>query len=681
MSGSGAAEPVGSVEVALAHAARLLDRDPALAEEQAREILKIVPGHPNALLVLAIAQRLGGNAAAAHGLLAPLVTSQPKWAAAHYELGLTLGLLGRGDDAVTALRRATELNPELPGAWRALADHMTALGDEAGAEAARARFLRTSSRDPRLLAAGAALCENRIPEAETLLRRHLQEHPADIAALRMLAEVAARIGRYHDAETLLARCLELAPEFNGARQNYIVALHRQGNHAAALPHIDRLLATEPRNPGYRALQAALLAAIGEYARATEIYADILKEYPRQARIWLSYGHALKTAGQVPEGVTAYREALRLDPRIGEVWWSLANLKTYRFSPAELAQMRAELERRDLSDEDRFHFHFALGKALEDQAQYQQSFEHYREGNSLRRARVHYEPKRIQAHVARAKALFTAEFFAERAGCGANAADPIFIVGLPRSGSTLIEQILASHSQVEGTMELPDVPALAQTVAERAGDEALRYPQALAELPASRLRSIGEDYLERTRIQRKTGRPHFIDKLPNNFLHTGFIHLMLPNASIIDARRHPLGCCFSGFKQHFARGQNFTYDLAELGAYYRAYVELMAHVDSVLPDRVHRVFYEDMVTDTEQQVRRLLDYCHLPYEPECLRFYENERAVRTASSEQVRTPIYRDGMEQWRHFEPWLGPLKDSLGAVLETYPRAPDFFADNNHHD
>src|SRR5579863_74672 len=431
MSGGATAEPVGTIEVALAHAARLLERDPALAAEQAGEILKAAPGHPPALLVLAIAQRLRGDAAAAHALLAPLVAAQPRWAAARYEYGAALGALGRGDEAVAELRRAVELNPDLPNAWRALADHLGAVGDDAGAEAARARFLKASTRDPRLLAAGAALCENRIPEAEALLRRHLQEHPTDIAALRMLAEVAARIGRYRDAENLLARCLELAPYFHGARQNYAVALHRQGNQAASLPQIERLLEAEPGNPNYRALQAALLAGIGEYARAIAIYELVLKEYPRQARIWLSYGHALKTSGQVPEGVSAYRRALELDPRLGEVWWSLANLKTYRFEATELARMHTQLARTDLSDEDRFHLHFAFGKALEDQAQYEASFQHYREGNALRKAKVHYDPARIRAHVLRAKGLFTAEFFAARAGAGSAAGDPIFIVGLPR----------------------------------------------------------------------------------------------------------------------------------------------------------------------------------------------------------------------------------------------------------
>jgi len=399
----------------------------------------------------------------------------------------------------------------------------------------------------------------------------------------------------------------------------------------------------------------------------------LKEYPRQAKIWLSYGHVLKTSGAAGEGIGAYRRALELEPRLGEAWWSLANLKTYRFDAADMARMRQQLARGDLAAEDRYHFHFALGKALEDEQRYADSFEHYRQGNALRRAQLHYDPERIDGHVKRSKSLFTREFLARASGQGAPAADPIFIVGLPRAGSTLIEQILSSHPRVEGTMELPDVPVLAHGIGTQATDGGPRYPQVLATLSPGQLRALGEEYLARTRIQRKTGRPYFIDKLPNNFLHVGFIHLMLPNARIIDARRHPLGGCFSAFKQHFARGQNFTYDLAELGAYYRSYVELMAHFDAVLPGRVHRVFYERLVDDTEHEVRRLLEYCGLPFEPACLRFYENERAVRTASSEQVRVPIYREGLEQWRHYEAWLEPLKRSLGAVLERYPQVPDF--------
>ena len=671
--GGGAAQPVGSLDSALAHALDLIEGQPALALEQATEILKTVPGHPIATLLVGMAQRRLGDPAAALDTLEPLVRSQPQAGAVHFECGLALADAGQGEAAVGLLRRAVELSPALPGAWQALADHLTAIGDTAGADAAYARHIKAATRDPRLLRPAAALCENDIPLAETLLREHLCERPTDVAAIRMFAEVAARLGRYQDAENLLARCLELAPGFHGARHNYAVALFRQGKHAAALPEIERLLAIEPRNPNYRSLHAAVLAGVAEYARAIDIYVQALKEYPRQAKIWLSYGHVLKTSGAAGEGIGAYRRALELEPRLGEAWWSLANLKTYRFDAADMARMRQQLARGDLAAEDRYHFHFALGKALEDEQRYADSFEHYRQGNALRRAQLHYDPERIDGHVKRSKSLFTREFLACASGQGAPAADPIFIVGLPRAGSTLIEQILSSHPRVEGTMELPDVPVLAHGIGTQATDGGPRYPQVLATLSPGQLRELGEEYLARTRIQRKTGRPYFIDKLPNNFLHVGFIHLMLPNARIIDARRHPLSGCFSAFKQHFARGQNFTYDLAELGAYYRSYVELMAHFDAVLPGRVHRVFYEQMVENTEGEVRRLLEYCGLPFEPACLRFYENERAVRTASSEQVRVPIYREGLEQWRHYEAWLEPLKRSLGAVLERYPQVPDF--------
>jgi hypothetical protein len=382
---------------------------------------------------------------------------------------------------------------------------------------------------------------------------------------------------------------------------------------------------------------------------------------------------LKTAGRREEGIRAYLRTIDLVPTCGEAYWSLANLKTFHFDPQDLLDMRAQLGRPDLKTEDRYHFHFTMGKALEDEKDYAGSFEHYAQGNALRRAELDYDRDKNREHVSRSRSLFTRAFFESRSGYGSAATDPIFIVGLPRSGSTLLEQILSSHSRVEGTMELPDVAIIARTLpGMKQSSDPVRYPEALADLSADELRALGEHYLAHTRVHRKTAAPFFIDKMPNNFAHIGLIHLMLPNAKIVDARRHPLGCCFSGFKQHFARGQSFTYDLAELGAYYRDYVELMAHFDHVLPGRVHRVLYERLIEDTEGEVRRLLDYCGLEFEPACLHFYENDRAVRTASSEQVRTPIFRDGLDQWRHYEPWLAPLEATLGPVLEAYPDTPE---------
>jgi tetratricopeptide (TPR) repeat protein len=486
----------------------------------------------------------------------------------------------------------------------------------------------------------------------------------------MLAEVAARLRRYSDSQTLLERCLELSPSFDAARHNYAVVLNRQGKAAAALQQVEALLAREPRNPGYLNLKAAVLANLGDYVESIEVYEQVLKDFPRQPKIWMSYGHSLKTARRQDESVAAYRRAIAMQPTLGEAYWSLANLKTFQFSDADVIEMRGALQREDLGDDDRLHFEFALAKALEDGACYEESFAHYANGNALRRGLHPYSARENTRFVQRSKARFTADFFAARRG-GAAAADPIFIVGLPRSGSTLLEQILASHSSVEGTMELPDIPRIARDLVGHDGEAS--FFDSAAALTREELSSLGEQYLAATRVHRKTGAAFFIDKMPNNCLYVGLIQLILPNAKIIDARRHPLGCCFSGFKQHFARGQSFSYDLDDIGQYYRDYVELMAHIDAVLPGRVHRVFYETMIEDTEAEVRRLLDYCGLPFEEGCLRFYENERAVRTASSEQVRQPIFREGMDHWRHYEPWLGPLKEALGPVLECYPAVPNF--------
>jgi tetratricopeptide (TPR) repeat protein len=671
-----AADSTGSLDAALAQGGRMLGRRPDLAEQQAQAILEAVPGHPAAVLLLAQARRAQGDLTAALAVLEPLALTQPRWAPAHLELGLARGSAGDSAGAVRALVHTVELKPDLAEAWGGLADQRRLLGDAKGADEARARQLGCAAGDPMLLEAGAALVEGRLAVAERLLRDILKVRPAEIAAIRMLAEVATRLGRYEDAEALLVRCLELAPGFTPARHNLAVVLYRQTKAAAALVEIEALLTEDPANPGYCNLQAAALGQVGEYGRAIEIYETLLKAYPVQPKGWMSYGHALKTVGRQDDAIAAYRKAIDLKPDLGEAWWSLANLKTVRFSDADIATMVAQVGREHITDEDRFHLQFALGKALEDAGDYGASFEQYRLGNALRRQSLDYDADETSGYLARSRALFTKGFFAERAGFGAPAPDPVFILGLPRAGSTLIEQILASHSAIEGTMELPDLPAIAKRLGGRVRrDEPSAYPDMLAGLDAQAARALGEEYLARAAPQRKLGRPLFIDKMPNNFAHVGLIQLILPNAKIIDARRHPIGCCFSGFKQHFARGQGFTYDLTDLGRYYSDYVALMHHFDAVLPGRVHRVIYESMVADPETEVRRLLDYCGLPFEEGCLRFYENDRAVRTASSEQVRRPIFTDGVDQWRKFEPWLGALKEALGSTLDAYPAVPDFGA------
>lgn len=662
-------EPTGSLADALGHAARLLARDPDIAREQALAILEAVPRHPGATLILAAALRLSGDAAAALPVIDPLSRGLPQAPDVQLEHGLVLLDLGRTQEATAALRRATALDPNLGEAWRALSVALTVLGDMAGAQAAGDRQVQASVREPALIAAACALVEGRLSEAEHGLRAYLRARPDEPAALRMLAEVAARLGRYDDAERILTQTLAFAPGFTAARHNLATVLYRQNKTLEALGELDLLQRADPRHPAYANLRAAALVRIGEYEAATAIYRDVLARHPHQPKGWMSYGHALKTLGRRAECEAAYRRAVEQAPMLGEAWWSLANLKTLRFSDEDLAVMRDQLASDALADEDRFHLHYALGKALEDAGRYEDSFGHYSEGAALRRAQIRYDADETSAHAARSKALFTPAFFAERKGWGSPAPDPIFVVGLPRSGSTLVEQILASHSQVEGTMELPDVIAIAKRLGGRRGEGL--YPEALAQLDADALRALGEEYLERTRVQRKTDRPFFVDKMPNNFAHAGLIHLMLPNAKIIDARRHPLGCCFSGFKQHFARGQTFSYGLEDIGRYYADYVDLMAHFDAVLPGRVHRVIYEAMVEDPEGQIRRLLDHCGLPFEAACLDFHQNDRAVRTASSEQVRQPIFKDGVDQWRNYEPWLDPLKAALGPVLPAYPAAP----------
>ena len=495
---------------------------------------------------------------------------------------------------------------------------------------------------------------------------------SDVAAIRMLAEVAARLGRDDEALELLTRCLELAPGFHPARKNLAQVLNRGNRQPEALREIETLLAAEPAHPSYLNLKAVILGRIGDYAQAIGLYDQLLAAHPQHPQLWMSNGHALKTAGAQDRAIAAYRRAIELDPGSGEAYWSLANLKTVRFDADDIAAMRAQLQRSDLGDEPRLHFDFALGKALEDAGDYATSFRHYLAGNALRRTLVPYSADDNAGRGRAARRVYTREFFAEREGWGCAAPDPIFIVGMPRAGSTLVEQILSSHPAVEGTMELPEVISLARELRWRADSpQATSYHDVLAGIDAGEARELGERYLERTRIHRKRGAPLFIDKMPNNFAHIGLIRLALPNARIIDARRHPLACCLSGFKQHFARGQDFSYSLDDIGRYYRDYAELMAHLDQVLPGKVHRVIYEDMVADTESEVRRLLDYCGLPFDPACLRFFENPRAVRTASSEQVRRPIYRDGVDHWRHYEAWLGPLKQALGPLLDAWPQAP----------
>ena len=660
--------PHADLSIALKQAAALLRQNPRLAEQQAGEILGNYPRNESAQRILAAAFRLQGQPGKSLAVLEPMAARHMDSPSFLYEYGQSLGAVGKGEQAIAALRKSVRLDPGHANAWRALGDQLAVAGDEADSRAAYEKHFSVSIRHPELIQAIELLRAGKLAKAERLVKDFLKQHPADVSAIRILADIGIKLGQFEDARHLLERCLQLAPDFHLARHNYVVVLLRQQKLETAHIEVQKLLDVEPDNPSFLILKGAILVRAGDHAQALEIYERVLKDYPKQARAQMNYGHTLKTVGRLEESINAYRKCIELSPGVGEAYWSMANLKTFTFTDEDIALMRSQVTTGGGDADDQAHIAFALGKALEDRGQFDESFHFYQRGNAIRRVKHRHNARINVFDTARQIKTLDAAFFAARQGWGCPAPDPIFIVGLPRAGSTLLEQILASHSKVEGTAELIDIIALSRRLGQKTPkNPASKYPEILEQLPAEKCLEFGKGYLETTRIQR-SHTPYFIDKMPNNFMHIGLIHLILPNAKIIDARRHPMACCFSGYKQLFARGQTFTYDLEDIGRYYRDYVILMDHWDRVLPGRVLRVQYEDMVSDTENQIRRLLDYCGLPFEEQCLRFYETKRAIRTPSAEQVRQPIYQAGLEQWRNFEAHLGPLKEALGPVLERYP-------------
>jgi tetratricopeptide (TPR) repeat protein len=584
-------------------------------------------------------------------------------------------LVAEPASALAQAQAIIEAVPTSAAAHRLAAQALRALNRVSEAQAASLAAVGATIHDEAMVDAALALTDNRLPDAEAALRQRLREDATDVAAIRMLAEVAGRIGRYGDAEKLLNRALELAPGFGAARANLATVYYKQNRYAEAAETLDAVLGEDPDNPAHANLKAAALGRIGGYDEAIALYEQLTRRFPDHAKLWMSYGHMLKTVGRQDDSIAAYRHALAIDPGLGELWWSLANLKTIRFGADDRTAMEAALaaiDTRDAGrDDDRLHLHFALGKAYDDAGEAEPAFRHYAAGNAIRAAQLGYDAADTSAIVDAAIATCTADFFAARADMGDPAPDPIFILGMPRAGSTLIEQILASHSAIEGTMELPDIPALALGLGRETQGEGRHWVAALADAPPERLAEMGAAFLRRTAVQRKTGKPFYIDKLPNNWRYVPLIRLILPRAKIIDARRHPLDCCWSNFRQHYAKGQAFSYDLADMGAYYRDYVRLMAHIDAVQPGCVHRVIHEALLDDPEAEVRAMLGYLGLPFEDACMAFHANARAVRTASSEQVRRPINRDGVDQWRPYDGWLAPLKAALGPVLGAYPAPP----------
>jgi len=497
------------------------------------------------------------------------------------------------------------------------------------------------------------------------------QHPDDTAALFLLGELARRAQRYAQAESLFARCVDNAPQDRAARFQYANALLETGKPEAALAQSDILLNLDPMNPVFRALKAMALELVEETDAASVLWHEIVKE-PAPAECWVRHGNVLRALGRRDEAIAAYREAVARQPSFGLGWWALAQLNTFRFQDEDVAQMETEAQRPDIAASNRIPLLFALGKAYDERKRYDKAFGFYSRGNALRRLEVRHDPKVLTDYVARCKRVFTPDFFRAHEGMGSASREPVFLVGMLRAGSTLVEQILASHSQVEGTRELFNLAAISKSLQIEAGG-ASAYPALLQDLDGAARAELGDRYLATARLHRKLDRPHFIDKMGKNFAHLGLLHLILPNARIVDVRRHPLACCFSNFTQLYANGQDETYRFADLAQLYRDYVDLMDHLDRVLPGRVHRVFYEQLVADPEGEIRRLLDYLDLPFEQSCLEFHRNERAVSTISSEQVRRPMYTEARQHWRHYEPWLGPLKAALGSIAEAYPDVPPF--------
>ena len=651
--------------------AEQLYRRRALAQSLAlvEKVLAEDPLHAPMLYLRALILRDTGDVPGAQRGLKELVRRAPRFAPAYEALGHLYHAQGRVPEAIQALRMATAIDSSLAGSWKLLARLLDSESSEEESQQALQGYLKASHTHPAVAKIAELLQTNRLDVAEALCREYLQRHPTDVSAIRLLADLGTRVGQHRDAQRLLERCLELAPDFHLARYDYARVLNRLRDSAEALRHVEVLLRTDADNLAYHVLHAAILVRLGRFDEAVASYGRVLQRDPDHAPIWLSYGHALKTNGAQVDAINAYLEAIRLRPDLGEAYWSLANLKTYRFEPVQVDGMRAALADPNCRPREVVHFCFALGKALEDLGEHADAFAVYERGNAIKKSQVRYDADDNERAADRAIATCVPELFLRQAGAGAPDDSPIFLVGLPRAGSTLLEQILASHSRVEGTAELPDVIALARQLDEEArGLGGAGYPEVLSDLDRDRFRALGEEYLRRTLPQRR-GAPRFIDKMPNNFAHVGLISLMLPNAKIIDARRHPMAACFSGFKQLFAAGQHFTYGLEDIARYYATYVRLVDHWAEVLPGKVLTIRYEDVVADTEAQVRRMLAYCGLEFEPQCLEFHKTERAVRTASSEQVRQPVYRSALEQWRHYEPFLAPARAVLGPLVDRYER------------
>ncbi|MAD06347.1 MAG: hypothetical protein CMP86_02925 [Gammaproteobacteria bacterium] len=629
-------------------------------------VLQLIQWHTNneptneSLYLLAVSYRYAGNLPQALETIEELHSQAPRFGRGFQEAGHIYLAARNQQQALAAFQRAVALNESLLGSWRAIIKLCARPEHSQLRKQALLQSEKLAALPPALLSVRNAIAEANLRKAEEICRLFLKQNPTHVEAMRLLADLGVRSEVLDDAEFLLESAIEFEPDNRFARYDYMNVLYRRQKYAQAMDEAKHLLALEPNNAQYQTGYANQCVAIGDFDEALDVYDQVLGRFPETAQLHLLRGHALKTVGRTDEAITAYRTTYATNPRCGDAYWSLANLKTFRFSSEEVMAMSNQEASDELEVEDQVHFCFALGKHFEDNNDYAKSFDYYNRGNELRRKQLGFSADLLSSRLALQSEVMSPELFARYAGSGCQDADPIFIVGLPRAGSTLLEQILASHSQVDGTQELPNIGALAyQLDGRRAISDQPRYPYCLEDIDASELQKFGEQFLADTRIHRRDA-PFFIDKMPNNFRHIGLIQLILPNAKVIDARREPLSCCFSGFKQLFSSGQEFTYGLEQIGQYYNDYLDLMEHWDRVLPGKILRVQHEDVVADLEGQVRRLLDYCGLPFEQACVDFHNTERSVRTPSSEQVRQPIFTTSLEAHKPFEPWLGPLQQIL---------------------
>jgi tetratricopeptide (TPR) repeat protein len=630
-------------------------------------LLKSNPELQEALYMAAVCQRYQQQFVQAQDYLKQLFECNLEHGRGHQEQGYLLREQGLGQQALAAFQRATQINPALEASWRAQADLAKVLDRPDLAQQPLAQLKRLKAMPKALVAITDLLAQGKIVKAEVLCRQVLERQPRNVEAMRLLAGIASQIGAMQEAEILLENACQFDSSNSQLQIDYIQLLRKRQRFHEALQQAGKLLETDPDNPQFQSIYAIEAMQAGDINTALEYFDKVLKQLPDDTGTITAKGHAHKTAGNTAEAIACYQAAASVNPEFCEAYYALANLKTYRFGAEEINAMLA-LEPLSMRLLDKVYLSFALAKAYEDGKKFEQSFQFYQQGNALKKQQSGYNANSMSDELQKQSRFFTAPRGANLHGCGDPAADPIFILGLPRSGSTLLEQILSSHSQVEGTLELPNILAYSKELRRHQVDgEKLGYPEVIAELDEQVLTDLGSRYLEETKVYRNQS-PFFIDKMPNNFRHIGLIKLILPNAKIIDARRHPMACCFSGYKQLFAEGQEFSYSLSDMGQYYTDYVELMEHWDNVLPGQVLRVHYEQVIDDLEGQVRRILDFCGLSFESACLSFHETKRSVRTASSEQVRQPIFKTGLEQWKNYSVQLSELQDQLADIIDHYP-------------